>query len=182
MVQDYGSTDFEIEKLISNVSNGTSSYSHCDDDNNKNNKASVGQTSMNMIKMCIGTGCLALPYAVNEGGSLWFLLGMAIVTLWNIYSTDRLLKCHKYMKEYNNHNHTMIDTPYVDESVVGGVEDYDTMKHSKRVKETTSTFGQVTYFAFGNLGLQFIDAMMMTLMFGIIVAYEGKLYLHFQLL
>lgn len=154
------------------------------EDNESDGKTSVFQTSMNMMKMCIGTGVLALPYATNEAGLLWYGVGLALVTLWNIYSTDRLLKCRKYMEEFklrastsvlltrkqlfqrtsdvmvNFDEHLVVDAPYYDNN--------------------TSTFGKVALFAFGKFGLHFVDAIMIILMFGIVVAYEGNyMYLIF---
>ncbi len=188
MTSDYGSTECEI--LISSEKPSIQS----DIKTNDESKASTFQTFINMTKMCIGTGSLALPYAVNEGGILFYAFGLAIVALWNIYSTNRLLKCRQYMKEYHllNKREMFVSSrsnlssssqgrrnsyknTVVEERVNFDDSDVETHKnHEDNQNTNTSTFGKVTLFAFGNIGLQFVDAMMMTLMFGIVIAYEGK--------
>lgn len=48
------------------------------------------QSVLNMLKICIGTGTLALPYAISEGGLLTGTVGMACIALWNYYASVRL--------------------------------------------------------------------------------------------
>lgn len=211
MSEGYGTVecDDNLISLISDLSNNdkiataTSSESthSSSDDGNKtsNNNASTLQTSINMVKMCVGTGTLALPYAAKEGGLIWYIVGLSILTLWNIYSTDRLLKCCKYMNEYkaggvfkatNNNliskssgqvrrnsyqmrsHEERIDFEEDDEYRLSQI-----MKESNKSEcdENTNLFGKVAFFAFGNFGLQFVDAMMMVLMLGIVIAYEDAI-------
>ena len=185
------------EKVTIATSRSSSTNDSSDDgDKNSNNRASTLQTSINMVKMCVGTGVLALPYAAREGGLIFFVLGLSIITLWNIYSTDRLIKCCKYMNDYKaSEGYEAANDPGLPSGRVRGLsyqmklyeeridfEENDDYRLSKilgnsnktECGENTTLFGKVAFFAFGNFGLQFIDAMMMLLMFGIVIAYEGE--------
>ena len=55
--------------------------------------ASVVETVINEAKTCMGTGCLALPYAARVGGVILHVLGLFAIGLWNIYSVHRLCQC-----------------------------------------------------------------------------------------
>ena len=180
MKQNYGSTESDTLIISSlTISGDDKSKSNLNDKAINDGKTSIFQTSMNMTKMCIGTGVLALPYATSEAGIIWYGLGLTMVALWNIYSTDRLLKSRECMNEYKRKNtphssarkqlfqSTSGDRVNFDEEVITD----DKLPHDD---ENLGTFGQVALFAFGNLGLHFVDTLMMVLMFGIIIAYEGK--------
>ncbi len=182
--------------------------------------SSIFQVSINMTKMCIGTGVLALPYATSEAGLLWYVVGLSIVTAWNIYSTDRLLKCHHHMNEFEKRNcrkditvrseseeENLIISPSSlpslseaeaaaaaslkrqsyrstsDERTINFDEHFEvdfqncgenTDDENYDNNKNTGTFGKVALFAFGSSGLHLVDTSMMILMFGIIIAYEGK--------
>ena len=55
--------------------------------------ASVVETIINEAKTCMGTGCLALPYAARVGGVILHVSGLFAIGLWNIYSVHRLCQC-----------------------------------------------------------------------------------------
>ena len=48
---------------------------------------------LNLVKVCIGAGVLALPYAFGQGGLVLSSIGMALVAGWNYYTTRLLLRC-----------------------------------------------------------------------------------------
>jgi amino acid permease len=54
------------------------------------NGSSVKDASINIAKVCIGTGMLALPFAVSQGGLLTGALGLAIIALWNDHASHLL--------------------------------------------------------------------------------------------
>ena len=58
--------------------------------------------SVNLSKMCIGAGILALPYATVEGG----LLSSGVLMLWvavlNGFSCCMLLRSKKVLSEYSD--------------------------------------------------------------------------------
>ena len=51
-----------------------------DDKHDSGRTATVFQTSVNITKLCMGTGTLALPYASQVGGLVFML--------WDCYSLD----------------------------------------------------------------------------------------------
>jgi amino acid permease len=52
--------------------------------------ASSLATTVNLVKVCIGTGALALPFAVSQGGFLVGTVGLALVAGWNQYACWRI--------------------------------------------------------------------------------------------
>ena len=62
-------------------------------------KATVFQTSLNVTKICMGTGTLALPFASQVGGLLSNAIGLFVIGAWNYYSADCLLRCLEYLPE-----------------------------------------------------------------------------------
>lgn len=76
------------------------------DDNNTNSEAhrhhgtgTVLETALNSAKTCLGTGTLALPYAASQGGYLFNVLGLILISLWNLWSVKRLIHCGELVRE-----------------------------------------------------------------------------------
>jgi hypothetical protein len=61
--------------------------------------ASVTQTITNMSKTCMGTGCLALPFAAKQGGILLHVFGLAGIGLWNVIMVQRLCLCYNIISD-----------------------------------------------------------------------------------
>lgn len=65
-------------------------------------KATVDESVVNIAKVCIGTGMLALPFAVHESGVVAGAGGLALIGLWNHHASKRLcglrarLQCDTY--------------------------------------------------------------------------------------
>jgi amino acid permease len=55
--------------------------------------ASVIETIINEAKTCMGTGCLALPYATRIGGIWLHVIGIFAIGVWNLYAVHRLCQC-----------------------------------------------------------------------------------------
>jgi amino acid permease len=55
--------------------------------------ASVIETIINEAKTCMGTGCLALPYATRIGGIWLHVIGILAIGVWNLYAVHRLCQC-----------------------------------------------------------------------------------------
>ena len=163
--------------------------------NNVKSERSLLQASLNIAKMCMGTGTLALPYGASEGGLLFNVIGLIIIGLWNLYSMDRLISCLDYISSENDDGSNLPKFPtsngkkshrktssyrrrlykrmdsnriVIDEEMVK-----DDTPESEPPKNT-ATFGKVAWYVFGTPGLWFFDTVMMILMLGIIVAYQGK--------
>jgi amino acid permease len=56
--------------------------------------ASLSQTITNMAKTCMGTGCLALPFAAQQGGILLHVVGLLGLGIWNVVTVQKLISCH----------------------------------------------------------------------------------------
>ena len=76
------------------------------DDNNTNSEAhhhhgtgTVLETALNSAKTCLGTGTLALPYAASQGGYLFNVLGLILISFWNLWSVKRLIHCGELVRE-----------------------------------------------------------------------------------
>ena len=59
----------------------------------------VLETALNSAKTCLGTGTLALPYAASQGGYLFNVLGLILISLWNLFSVNRLIHCEELVRE-----------------------------------------------------------------------------------
>lgn len=50
-----------------------------------------------LVKVCMGTGALALPYAFMSGGLVWSALGIVLMAQWNYFASQRLLVCKELL-------------------------------------------------------------------------------------
>lgn len=143
--------------------------------------------------MCCGTGILALPFATNDAGLLFHPLGLTLVTIWNIYSTDCLLRSYDCMTQYywycfekgtkqRSRQTSLLSGFSIDSSSGSENLSYDQDSDDDNdddeldrngQRSNTDTFGNIAYFAFGKWGLNVMDALIFILMMGIIICYEG---------
>jgi amino acid permease len=154
--------------------------------------ASFRQTVINLMKFCMGTGCLVLPFAAQEGGIVLFCAGLLAIAAWNMYAVQRLVLCLQYVpnevvaavagKAVAASCNTHPGQAEVDDEDHAGdrwedlVEDHSyTISHKiERLPpppQGTSTLGMVAWYAFGPVGLQALDIMMIMLLLGVITAY-----------
>ena len=179
--------------------------------------ATVLQTSLNVAKICTGTGTLALPYASEKGGLLFNALGLFAVGAWNYYSANCLLRCAELI-EHNmrkmpgddddcDPDETGVVVVVVDDGEgvanldgggrngYGTIEDSDgggapsssssstaaatRRRHRGRTTHRprgpppgTTAYGTVAWHACGPRGLALLDALMLCVFAGIVVAYE----------
>lgn len=117
-----------------------------------------------MLKMCLGSGSLAIPYAADEGGLIFHIIGSGFITFWNIYAVNRMVESLNLIHEQEN----CVDASQIEEK-----------NHSSTIPisgpEHTSTLGRVVWHAFGPSGLLIIDILMFLLMVGVIISYEGAI-------
>jgi amino acid permease len=111
-------------------------------------QATFFATVVNLMKTCMGTGTLALPFACQEGGLVLHTLGLLGIAAWNLYSVHRLCQALSSLKLHSDQTRTP--------------------------PRGTSTFAKVAWFAFGQHGIHGLDFLLVILFFGIIVAYEGR--------
>jgi hypothetical protein len=117
-------------------------------------KATVWETTLNLMKTCMGTGTLALPFAAQQGGLLLHTIGLLGIAGWNLYSVNRLCQSLQYLRANRAGNSGAAAAELAPPS-------------------GTSTFGKVAWFAFGHHGVHGLDFALVLLFFGIIMAYEG---------
>lgn len=125
------------------------------DEIERGGSATFSATVINLMKTCMGTGTLALPFACQQGGLVLHSIGLLGIAGWNLYSVHRLCQALEYLKADSNH-------PTIPPHGI-------------------STFGKVAWFAFGQHGVHGLDVLLVILFFGIIVAYEGK-FAHFSII
>ncbi|KAJ1452227.1 transmembrane amino acid transporter protein-domain-containing protein [Pelagophyceae sp. CCMP2097] len=107
--------------------------------------ASVAATTVNLIKVCIGTGVLAIPHAFASGGVVLMLALLLLITFWTEWCSRTLLRCRSLLTDTEN----------------DGV--------SKARGETS--FAALARAAAGAAGSATIDTLTATLMFGVCIAY-----------
>lgn len=142
----------------------------------ENEGATTYQTSINISKCCMGTGTLALPYAASQGGLLFNTIGIAFISLWNLYSVNCLIKCSKLiddsylMKDDYNNNKT--DEEFDNNILLSRAYNCCRYNHRRHPPAGTSTLGKVAWYSFGPFGLYFLDIMMIILLSGVVICYE----------
>ena len=61
--------------------------------------ASYGMMVVNLLKICVGTGVLAVPHAFATGGAVPCLGALSVLLVWNDWSARRLLACRDLLDE-----------------------------------------------------------------------------------
>jgi len=149
--------------------------------NNQNNKchgSSVVQTALNMTKMCMGTGTLALPFAAEKGGLIFNVVGLALIAVWNYYCANCVLRCwdclHPRIKRGD------LDSD-IERSSARQPQDYGSVEDQERLQQLddrkpppvgTTSYASVAWYAAGPAGLLVVDLLMLLLMVMLIIAYE----------
>jgi amino acid permease len=136
-------------------------------------------------------GVLALSFACQQGGSILFCLGLPAIALWNVYAVHRLVLCLALISDKKtsglpSHQATSDSplqssrqrrqnanqpAPLLSPSKQHLTESLLEKPTQQQPPEGISTMGQVAWHAFGHVGLQLLDASMLFLLLGIIVAY-----------
>jgi len=108
-------------------------------------KTTFSETVINLMKLCMGTGTLALPFAAQKGGLVLNVFGLIGITLWNIFSIHRLILSLQICERNS----------------------------TTKIPPTNSIFSKVAWYAFGGeIGIHLLDICLVTLFLGIIVSYE----------
>lgn len=117
--------------------------------------ATVTETMTNLAKTCMGTGCLALPFAAKQGGILLHVFGLLVIALWNVLASQRLSACWDLLLSKTL---TLPPPP-----------------------RGTATLGKVAWYALGgSTGLFVLDTLTVILLLGIIVAYNDAIRVFLQ--
>jgi len=141
--------------------------------------ASLEQTSLNIVKTCVGTGTLVLPFAASEGGLLFSIFGVIVVAVWNLFSVNRLIKSAKLLSiispddssSFMRENRRTLSSK---RRFFQGTNDEERVDiHSEDMEccpEGTATFGKVAFHSFGFWGLHFSDLLLLIMFIGIIIS------------
>lgn len=159
-----------------------------DEDCQASKGTTVFQTALNITKLCMGTGTLALPFAAQKGGLVFNMVGLGVIVVWNYCSADCLLRCLDYLprktvdqssKECNDILCSMKQAG--DRELHGAIHDRDVDRTedashtgSYLPPEGTTTYGAVAWHAYGRSGLIALELLMMLLFVGLLIAYQGE--------
>ena len=106
--------------------------------------ATIPQTTISVIKVCIGAGVLALPYAFSQGGLIVGTIGLTGIAMWNYWTTMMLLRTKDELSS----------------------QKYVPPAHVK------SSFGALAYRALGGWGLRVVDYSLIFTLMGVCATYQ----------
>ena len=145
----------------------------------KRTGSTVLQTSLTIAKLCMGTGTLALPYAAQQGGLVFNVIGLGAIVVWNYYSADCLLRCLDHLPQ-GRHNKRIGHNQCSNTSYEATEEihsESDLYPSPNAPPSGTTTYGVIAWHAFGKPGLIILDLLMIMLFVGLLTSYLGKLIL-----
>ena len=176
---------FDIDRYTSTIEQINHTTSPNNNASHKPKGATVVQTSLNIAKLCMGTGTLALPFAAQKGGLLFNGIGLGLIGLWNYLSANCLLRCLEYVPSEvggckggggcnggSSGRTTVEEYGAAEQHTATATEDGMTIQ---RPPEGTTTYGVVAWYALGQKGLMILDLLMLLLFVGLLIAYEGEL-------
>ena len=164
-----------------------SSSSTAYDSNQQHEGSSIFQTALNITKLCMGTGTLALPFAAEKGGLLFNVMGLALIALWNYYCANCILRCRDLLHpkaakpgEGVESNSTTASQQHFHQQQVyygSNMESHEHNEYSLNENRTTppdgtTSYGEIAWYASGSIGLLSIDLLMLLLSVMLIIAYE----------
>ena len=134
------------------------------DDDGGRGGATVLQTSLNVAKICTGTGTLALPYASEVGGQLFNAIGLFAMGAWNYYSANCLLRCAE-CPPTDHRDPEEFDDDFDDDGPL-------TSTRRNRPPPGMTAYGRVAWRASGPVGVTALDSLMLSVFVGIVIACE----------
>jgi amino acid permease len=158
--------------------------------------ATLVETILNLAKTCMGTGCLALPFAAQQGGLLLFIFGTYGIAAWNCYAVQRLCQSKEHVGVFSSKRPFPVSLSatitHENESDAESINnDHGAMTPSStegalsiqpvaHPPPGTATLGKVGWYALGPMGLKMVDVMLVTLLLGIVVTYQDAMqsFLH----
>eukprot|EP00986_Skeletonema_menzelii_P002585 scaffold705_cov86-Skeletonema_menzelii.AAC.1 len=126
-----------------------------DGQNNTSHGSSVIQTALNMTKLCMGTGTLALPFAAEKGGLLFNVVGLALIAIWNYYCANCVLRCRDCLPQTSNcgDSYSDMERPSArQQQIYGSVDDPESLQQPYKRKPPpvgTTSYASVAWYAAG---------------------------------
>ncbi|CAB9509775.1 expressed unknown protein [Seminavis robusta] len=160
-----------------------------DDTSPQHHDASVAHTVINMAKTCMGTGCLALAFAAQQGGILLHIFGLLGLGIWNVVTVHKLCQCHSIvlaLKEKATEMEVDEEARLLHSSSTATSTVYDslevppkTITASRKEHQLTkneppkgmTTLVQLAWYALGPWGAHLLDVIMVLYLIGVIVTY-----------
>ena len=165
----------------------SSSSTTYDSKQQRHEGSSIFQTALNITKLCMGTGTLALPFAAEKGGLLFNVMGLALIALWNYYCANCILRCRDLLHpkaakpgEGVESNSTTASQQHFHQQQVyygSNIESHEHNEYSLNENRTTppdgtTSYGEIAWYASGSIGLLSVDLLMLLLSVMLIIAYE----------
>ena len=109
----------------------------------ESSKSTVMEATVNLTKLCIGSGILALPFAVEKGGLILSPIFLALIAWWNFVSCEQMMACKQYVKIHS------IVIP----------------------SDIASTYSRIAYCGCGKWGVHVTDACIIITLLGVCVTF-----------
>lgn len=97
---------------------------------------------INIAKLSIGNGILALPFATSRGGLVFSPIAIALIAAWNVVSCFMMIQCKQ------------------------------AVSHRTFPPEISSSYSRIAYCAFGHWGAIITDLSVFLTLFGVCVSYQ----------
>lgn len=115
------------------------------------NVASSGNCStimaiVNLTKLCVGAGILAIPYCFTRGGLILSPIGIGIIALWNGVSCAMMIRCKRVIDQHK-----------------------DVVKYPEYI---SNTYSKISYEAFGWYGVYITDFSIVFTLLGVCTSFQ----------
>ena len=171
----------------------SSSSSTAYDSKQQHEGSTIFQTALNITKLCMGTGTLALPFAAEKGGLLFNVMGLALIALWNYYCANCILRCRDLLhpkakpregaesnstttsQQHHQKQQQQQQQVYYGSNIESHDEHNEYSLNENRTTtppDGTTSYGEIAWYASGSIGLLSVDLLMLLLSVMLIIAYE----------
>ena len=133
-------------------------------------KATNFQATVAVVKICVGAGSLALPYAFEQGGIITGAVGLALIALWNYHTTWLLLKCKEALLRQVRREAQRARYGTADEQAEARQNAVDAA--AKGGRKPKSTFAALAHRALGSCGVWIVDYSLIFTLLGVCATYQ----------
>ena len=173
-------------------------------DEHHHGHASVSLTIANMSKTCMGTGCLALPFAAKQGGIVLHIAGIIGIAVWNTITVRLLCECYDLtigededISPINSSEETSDDPEKRFLMQSSGIttgstlqSSYESIPNHLNIETEAAAGGKIdkheppkgmttltklAWYAMGDMGASALDCVMIVYLVGVVVAYMNAM-------